>query len=266
MKEKIKRFWKRYLIGFITGMIVCGTVSVIAATYFPSSDVTYDNKTSGLESNNVQGAIDELYNVCTFKEMTPGELVDDIGVVDSGDGLYNDDYEDRYIFKGSNPNNYVTFNNEEAGWRIISIEGDGALKIIKNESVGNIMWGSDYYNEWDSSGVEIYLSNTFYNTLNSIAQSQIVSYNFSTGHEIDDDNLSDIIKNENSEIWNGKVGVIRASEYLRANSNKNCETFSLNNNNYNTCRGTNWMYDSTNWWTLNAAVWFYESLLCFFKW
>ena len=79
MKEKIKRFWKRYLIGFITGMIVCGTVSVIAATYFPSSDVTYDNKTSGLESNNVQGAINELYNVCTFKEMTPGELVDDIG-------------------------------------------------------------------------------------------------------------------------------------------------------------------------------------------
>ena len=38
--------------------------------------------------------------------------------VTSGDGLYKDTYETgRYVYKGANPNNYITFNNEL--WRII---------------------------------------------------------------------------------------------------------------------------------------------------
>ena len=49
-----------YLPGFILGIISACTISVIAATYFPSNDVTYDNSESGISSTNVQGAIDEL--------------------------------------------------------------------------------------------------------------------------------------------------------------------------------------------------------------
>jgi len=59
-------------------------------------------------------------------------------VVEQGDGLYADSTkEGRYIYKGSNPNNYVKFNNEL--WRIISIENDGKIKIIKDESIGNMV-------------------------------------------------------------------------------------------------------------------------------
>ena len=55
---------------------------------------------------------------------------------DSGDGLYADEYEPgRYVYKGANPNNYITFNNEP--WRIISVESDGTLKLIKKGSIGN---------------------------------------------------------------------------------------------------------------------------------
>ena len=36
MKEKTKKIILGYLPGFITGLIICGTISVIAATYFPS--------------------------------------------------------------------------------------------------------------------------------------------------------------------------------------------------------------------------------------
>ncbi len=53
MKEKIKKIIKGYLPRFITGIIVCGTVSVIAVTYFPSNQVTYENTASGLSSTNV---------------------------------------------------------------------------------------------------------------------------------------------------------------------------------------------------------------------
>jgi len=59
-------------------------------------------------------------------------------VVTEGDGLYEDPVEaGRYVYRGSNPDNYITFNGEEAGWRIISVESDGALKIMKNDNLGD---------------------------------------------------------------------------------------------------------------------------------
>ena len=66
----------------------------------------------------------------------PGDGVDmggqDVEVVTSGDGLYEDQYEDgRYIYRGSEPNNYIQFNNEL--WRIIAKETDGTYKIIRDE-------------------------------------------------------------------------------------------------------------------------------------
>jgi len=67
-------------------------------------------------------------------------------VVTEGDGLYLDTYksdeeEQRYIYKGANPNNYITFNNET--WRIMSIESDGTLKIIRSEEIGYMSWDKE---------------------------------------------------------------------------------------------------------------------------
>ena len=53
------------------------------------------------------------------------------------DGLYVDSAEQgRYVFKGGNPNNYLTLNNET--WRIISIEADNTLKIMREDSIESI--------------------------------------------------------------------------------------------------------------------------------
>ena len=58
-------------------------------------------------------------------------------VVSTGDGLYLDIYEnDRYIYKGANPNNYLTLNNDT--WRIIAIEPDNTLKVVKADSIGSM--------------------------------------------------------------------------------------------------------------------------------
>ena len=149
MKEKIKKiiFW--YLPGFVLGVITAISISVIAATYFPSNDVTYDNKESGLSSTDVQGAIDELYLTCTAEKVDVGGQ--EVTTVISGDGLYADEYEEgKYTYKGANPNNYVTFNNEKAGWRIISINSDGTIKIMKNDIIGeNIAWDTSNSNNWN---------------------------------------------------------------------------------------------------------------------
>lgn len=60
-------------------------------------------------------------------------------VVSTGDGLYQDpNIENRYIYKGTNPNNYINFDNEL--WRVVSIESDNTLKIVKEEAIANMPW------------------------------------------------------------------------------------------------------------------------------
>ena len=258
MKEKIKKIIFGYLPGFITGLIVCGTISVIAATYFPSNDVSYDNSTSGLSSTNVQGAIDELYGICFPK--AGDTILDNTDIVISGDGLYEDEYEDgRYFYKGANPNNYVTFNNEQAGWRIISLEPDGTIKIMRTEDIntGNsIAWDSSNINNWSRpASLNTYLNGTYYNGLNSTAQSQIVAKDWSIGVvSANDNNMSNTINNEKATKWNGKVALVTVSEYIRSNSNKSsCGTVNqLWNAISEQCKGTTWMYNSNYyWWTLS---------------
>ena len=249
--KKIKDFFKCYLPGFLLGIISACTISVIAATYFPSNDVTYDNTESGLTSTNVQGAIDELYTECT-KEPTTGETI----IEDAG--LEKDPYECRYFFTGANPNNYITFNDEKAGWRIISVECDGTIKIMRTASIGNQTWDTLMSNNWGRpASLNTYLNETYYNGLNSTAQSQIVAKDWNIGAvSYNDNNMANTINNEKAAKWNGKVALVTVSEYIRSNNNKSsCGSFSLNNDNYSICKNAGWMYYSTTWWwTLSPSA------------
>ena len=249
MKGKTKEFLKKYLIGFILGFVSVGIVAVYAETYFPSNDVTYDNTESGLSSTNVQGAIDELYGVCTAEPPVGETIIENAG-------LTKDEYECRYFFIGANPNNYVTFNGEDAGWRIISVECDGTIKIMRINSIGNQVWNSLATDDWSKSDLSIYLNEIYYNGLNAIAQGQTVSHDFAAGevsNSKNNDSLSTTINKEKMTKWNGKVALITVSEYIRSNSNNSsCGTHSLYNNNYSSCKNTTWMYySSENWWTMS---------------
>ena len=81
-------------------------------------------------------------------EMTATKMADkEVNLMDSlvneGDGLYTDEYEDgRYVYKGANPNNYIDIGerNEDGSvalWRIISLENDGTYKVIKDDIISN---------------------------------------------------------------------------------------------------------------------------------
>ncbi len=246
MKHKIKKeYIKTNLIGFIIAGIIVSGGFVFAAVTFPSNEVSYSNIESGLNSNNVQGAIDELYETCTA--LTIGEqIIED-------NGLEKDPYECRYFFTGLTPNNYITFNNET--WRIISAECDGTIKIMRNESIGRKEWDSTNSNNWmRPADLNTYLNGTYLtSTLNSSAQSQIVAKDFSIGGVTEYNNdLAGQINDENSKKWNGKVALPTLSEYIRSNSNQSsCGTYSRNSNNYSSCQNTTWMYIKVYWWTLS---------------
>ena len=249
---------KNKIIIFALFMFVCGMIGVYAATYFPSNDVTYDNKESGLTSTNVQGAIDELYGKAQQCSSNSNDKVEDMGgTVSSGDGLYADSYEDgRYFYKGKNPNNYITFNDEPAGWRIISLEPDGAIKIIRNDSIGDMAWNSSNNNNWTRpSSLNTYLNSTYYNELNSTAKSQIVTHDFSIGALANTSCLTDAINNENEIIWKGKIALANASEYLRTDSNTNACTGGAEDPYGSVCNGrTNWMYNGKTYWLLTPFI------------
>ena len=247
MINKIKEFSKKYLIGFTLGLLTSGIVVVCAATYFPSSQTTYDNSVSGLKSTNVQGAIDELYNTCFPKA---GEQI-----IENA-GLEKDPYECRYFFTGATPNNYITFNNET--WRILSVECDGTIKIIKDTNLEGISWDDSSNNNWNRPAtLNTYLNGTYYNNLNSTAKIQIVAKNWSIGNpDPNSTNLGNQINDENSKKWNGKIALPTVSEYIRTNSNtSSCGTFRTYNINYNSCKNTTWILNSNInnfWWTLST--------------
>lgn len=256
MKSKIKKFINSKLFIFIITALVFSTIGVSATTLFPSNNVTYDNGNSGLQSTDVQGAIDELYTVCFPPPPAGDSILDDVPIVSSGNGLYKDTYEEgRYFYKGKNVNNYVTFNNEI--WRIISIEPDKTIKIMREKSIGNQVWDSSNSKNWaHPASLNTYLNGTYLSGLNSEAQNQIVSKNWSIGAiKNGNDDLKVQISNESSSKWNGKVALPTVSEYIRSNSNQSvCGTHSKNDNNYSSCKNTTWMHNDTSWWTISPET------------
>ena len=172
-----------------------------------------------------------------------------VNTVTEGDGLYEDSYEEgKCTYKGANPNNYITFNNET--WRIISINSDGLIKIIRNESIGNMAvdtTGGTYgSNDWDRpADLNTYLNSTYLSTI-TINKNMIVPHTWSIGRASENNsNLEGQINDENAkQSQSSSIGMITASEYLRANSNvEQCGYFSINRINRTICLTTNWIYN-----------------------
>lgn len=252
-KKKLMSFVKNNVSGIIVGVIIggviLGSIGVYAATYFPSDDVTYDNTDSGLASTDVQGAIDELYSTCNASS-TSSDLKEN--VVTSGDGLYKDEYEDgRYFYKGANPNNYIVFSGEM--WRILSLETDNTIKIVKDEPLLRSEWDDDGTINWNTATLNTYLNETYYNTLTTFAQNQIVSHAWSIGTVNWGNDLSSYVTEENSTKWNGRVALVTLSEYLRTNSNM---TSCVGLNNYSSsCANTTWMYIANDNVVYSNVIW-----------
>ena len=219
----------------------------------------------------------------------------DVTPVTEGDGLYEDEYEEgRYVYKGTDPDNYIMFNNEL--WRIISKEADGTYKILRNEvlpekmafdslgarTTGYCSQGNAPFagcNAWSSTANMVgspseFTNGTFTGTVDAdsemltylngeyldsitVNKDKIVNHSFSIGSVTWSNNdLQGQVESENSYKWNGNIGLISVSDYLRANSDmETCGTHSTNNSASTTCRHTNWMYISgTVWWTLSPGT------------
>ncbi len=70
MKKKLN---KNYIIAFTVGLMV-SSIGVYAVNSLSSSEISYDNVSSGIEADTMQGAIDKLYErTKSYKEYIPND-------------------------------------------------------------------------------------------------------------------------------------------------------------------------------------------------
>lgn len=186
-----------------------------------------------------------------------------INPVTSGEGLYSDEFTSgRYYFKGTNPNNYIRFNNET--WRIISIESDGKIKIIKQtgfthtfdntgdrtsangnpactQTTGCPIWAKNNSTVVKDSNLMTYLNEDYYTKLSKKAKNSIISskWCYKYLNTPTDNSASDFIEDQlfnfcETESVSDKIGLINVKEVIESSNGscgylKECQNTYLNN-------------------------------------
>lgn len=158
--------------------------------------------------------------------ITISELRDKYCNTTEEDGLYIDIYEEgKCIYKGTNPNNYITFNDEL--WRIVSIESDNSIKIIKSDPLENHMaYDTSGKTGFAESTLSEYLNNDYFQSL--IDKDKVIEKNFYAGMLENgriDKSILEIINFERQEIYSGKIGLLSFSEYMKGSANSECNSF-----------------------------------------
>ncbi len=277
---------------------------------------------------------------------TVSQLKETVGTCGNGEFVADPNESGRYVYRGADPCNYLTLNNET--WRIMSIESDNTLKIIRDDSIGIVSFdpgktttisgittngsndGTRYsttstdfcYNASDNYGCKVWgskdtmrnsegtllkdtpggakmsriINSTTYNlpndeaylnvylnggtyagvtvtgwyqtwssNLNSTIESYIEdehTYNVglvsSTSGQL---TATDIVQ-EKALTWKGRVGLLTASEYVRASSNSACTGIRAYYNTsscYNNSISHNYLHKAdlqgnTKWWWTISPV------------
>ena len=148
-----------------------------------------------------------------------------------GEGLKKDNTSDQNIrYYGSNPNNYVRFNNEL--WRIIGVFGNN-VKLVRKDSLGDLSWDSSEssvnngygVNEWSQADLKNYLNKMYYggdttitcyggtknstttcptNTIDETSKSLIDYHTWNTGAP------------NNNELYNSTTNTLDTVEFYKA--------------------------------------------------
>lgn len=197
--------------------------------------------------------------ICTMGEDEEGCIQNKITLPNMID---DPNIDGRKIFKGANPNNYINIleDNEKVKYRIISIEKDGTIKVVRNESITNIQYdsiskdrnndqntycasepyygcnafmkvGLNYHNEniigtvSEDSEMKVYLNTNFYSKLSDKIKTKIVTHNFNLkdANYNSANGIGTSIKNllgQDNTNWTGRIGLIEIRDYFLSTSNE----------------------------------------------
>lgn len=213
--------------------------------------------------------------------------------------IYEVTNEKGYRYEGKNPKNYIWFNNEL--WRIIgvfdsndhgvstgsvgNITSVNLTKIIRNDSIGNIIYDLDENNDWQRSDLFRLLVSNFYNSADASNGGTCYQYKniiqgncnyeknginaeyrrmvrngatWNVGGGTASSTSSSIYSSERSgakltvnstTLTNISVGLMYASDY--GYSSKCARTTTLDSYDTATCAGTSWLKKYAREWTMD---------------
>ena len=194
--------------------------------------------------------------------------------------MNNDDPDGNVRYMGADPNNYVSFNNEL--WRIIGVfdvkssvngQTEKRLKIIRDESLGNMTWDSGNVNDWTQASLQEYLNGEYYNSLDSTSQSLIGDTYWNLGGTASYTSASNglashfygyergtTVYSGRPTYWVGKIGLMYPSDYGYATSGgtttnrQSClakELYNWDSSSYSNCKNNDYLFDSSRYqWTI----------------
>ena len=223
------------------------------------------------------------------------------GIYEENQGMlaYDGSADNNLRYIGRDPNNYVYFNCDDYDspssstcelWRIIGIfnenshgiSGEKLIKIIRNDSIGDIAWDTANTNNWRTASLQTTLNEDYLNGSGSYAsngiknnttRNMIANVTWKLGGTADYQSASNglashwygyergtTVYSGRPTTWQGKIALMYPSDYGYATSGgattnrEAClakELYNWNSSSYSDCKNNDWLLDSsTNQWTL----------------
>ena len=142
--------------------------------------------------------------------------------------LLEDDGDARIVSGSSDINNYVWYSGKL--WRIIALNNDGSIKLVTENNMTNISWGSSttYFNKETKTGSYIYqwLNEDFLDTLVNSENMVMTDYKWNVTQ------TSATTKPSNDILVEAPVGLLSAYEYTASYSKASSNAQGYLNNGY----------------------------------
>lgn len=142
------------------------------------------------------------------KQTLVSKLTDTSNIVNSGDGLYQDN--NTYYYKGMVNNNYIKYSG--ILWRIVRINQDQTITTISEAPLTSMVYGYQV-DQFEQSYVYKWLNDEFYNKLTNSKQ-YLVDTNYCV------DKIENADKISCNEQKTSKVTMMNIFEYLKASGSK----------------------------------------------
>ena len=256
--------------------------------------LSYDSATKGLSVSPMtkKGTKCYLY----FEEKSgASDVIEDIYEESQGMLAYDNTVDNNLRYIGADPNNYVYFNCDDYSnpssstcelWRIIGVfndnshgrSGEKLVKLIRSDSLGNIVWNSANTNNWSTASLQMTLNGDYLNGSGSYASSGIkndttrnmianVTWKLGGSRTYIDVTPSMFYERERGTTvysgrpttWSGKIALIYPSDYGYATSggattNRDAclakELFNWNSSSFSDCKNNDWIFNNATQWTL----------------
>lgn len=132
-------------------------------------------------------------------------ITDSKNVVTEGNGLYFNELENYYVFRGEYVDNYITYAGQT--WRILRVDSDGNIRLLQQTGTQYIVWDDRYNNDRKRQ----YGMNYFEGTENSRIKDSILDY-YNNEKNFSSDSKSIVIPKEycvgaRSEESTDKTGI-----------------------------------------------------------